>query len=65
MCKYPEIEVELVGQNGNAFAILANVSKALKKGGVPKEEIDKYMDEAMAGDYNHLLRTTMEWVEVY
>lgn len=62
--KYPDIEVELLGQDGNAFAILGAVKKALKRAGVPQTEIDAYMAEAMAGDYDHLLQTTMRWVEV-
>jgi hypothetical protein len=33
--KYPEIEVELIGTDGNAFAILGKVQEALKRGGVP------------------------------
>jgi hypothetical protein len=65
MCRYPEIEVELVGQDGNAFAILGKVQKALRRAHVSEEEIKEYYDEATAGDYNHLLRTTMDWVEVY
>lgn len=62
--KYPEIEVKLVGKNGNAFAILGAVRKALQQAGVPKEERDAYMDDAMAGDYDHLLQCTMRWVTV-
>ena len=64
MVKYPEIEVELTGQDGNAFAIMGAVSKGLRKGGVSKEEIDQCMNEMMSGDYNHLLRTAMAWVSV-
>ena len=33
-CKYPEVEVELVGQDGNAFVIMGAVSKALKRADV-------------------------------
>ena len=62
--KYPQIRVKLVGEDGNAFAILGKVQKALRKGGVAKVEIDKYLEEATSGDYDHLLTTTMEWVEV-
>ena len=62
--KYPDIHVELVGQDGNAFAILGNMQRALRRGGVPKEEIDKFMAEAMSGDYDHLLQTCMAWVDV-
>ena len=40
------------------------VSKALRKGGVEKAEVDKFMAEAMSGDYNHLLQTAMKWVTV-
>ena len=64
MVKYPDVEVELVGQDGNAFAILGAVSKGMRRGGVPKTEIDLFMAEAMNGDYNHLLQTCMKWVNV-
>lgn len=62
--KFPEIEVKLVGQDGNAFAILGRVAKALQAHGVEKAERDAFFNEAMAGDYNHLLRTVMLWVTV-
>ena len=62
--KYPEVEVQLVGQDGNAFAIMGRVMGALKKAGVPKDEIDAYYKESTAGDYDHLLRTACEWVSV-
>ena len=61
--KYPDIQVRLVGEDGNAFAILGRVSKALKRAGVDRSDIDKFMAEAMNGDYNHLLRTCMAWVD--
>ncbi len=64
MPKYPEIEVELIGQDGNAFAIMGAVQKALRKGGVSKDEIDEYLKESMSGDYDNLLRTAMNWVSV-
>ena len=60
--KYPEVEVQLAGEDGNAFAILGRVSKALRRGGVSREDITTYQAEATAGDYDHLLRTTMRWV---
>lgn len=60
--KYPEVNVPLVGEDGNAFAILGRVQKALRSAGVPKEELDAYFAEATSGDYDHLLRVTMEWV---
>ena len=62
--KYPEIEVKLVGENGNAFVIMAIVQKAMRKAGLSKAEIDAYHAEAMSGDYDHLLLTTMRYVVV-
>ena len=64
MTKYPEIEVQILGRDGNAFAIMGAVSNALRKGGVSKEEINEYTSESMSGDYENLLRTAMRWVSV-
>lgn len=63
--KYPDIEVELTGTDGNAFAILAKVRTSMRKNGVPKEEIDKFSDEATSGNYDHLLQTVLAWVDTY
>ncbi len=63
--KYPEVKtVKLVGEDGNAFAILGRVMKAMKVAGLPKEVQDAYFTEATSGDYDHLLQTTMKWVKV-
>ena len=64
MTKYPEIEVQILGRDGNAFAIMGAISTALRKAGVPKEEINQYTSESMSGDYENLLRTAMKWVTV-
>ena len=63
--KYPEIEVQLDGTDGNAFALIGKVQKALKEAEVSKEELDEFFNEATSGAYNHLLRTCMAWVNVY
>lgn len=62
--KYPHVTVQLTGQDGNGFFIIGRVSRALKEAGVPKPEIDEYTNGAMSGDYDNLLRVTMETVEV-
>jgi hypothetical protein len=62
--KYPEIEVQLSGEDGNAFAILRTVTTALRRAGIAKEERDSFFDEATSGDYDHLLQTSMSWVTV-
>ena len=62
--KYPEIKVQLTGEDGNPFAIIGKTSRALKRGGVSAEEVREFQDEAMSEDYDHLLQTAMRWVEV-
>lgn len=62
--RHPEIEVQLTGEDGNAFAIMGKVRKALQRGGVDKEEIDEYMKLAMSGDYNNLLNVSQQFVTV-
>lgn len=62
--RYPDIEVQLVGMDGNAFAIVGRVQRALRMAGVPGEEINEFHREATSGDYQHLLRTCMKWVSV-
>ena len=62
--KYPQIKVELISNDGNAFSILGSVKRALKNGGVSADEITKFYEEATRGDYNHLLSTVMDWVVI-
>jgi hypothetical protein len=62
--RFPDVTVRLVGEDGNAFAILGAVTKALRKAGATPEEIREFTDEATSDDYDHLLATVMAWVEV-
>jgi hypothetical protein len=64
MPKYPNVAVQLSEGSGNAGAIMGAVVDGLRRAGVPREEINKYRAESMAGDYDHLLRTAMAWVDV-
>ena len=61
---HPEIEVKLLGEDGNAFSIMGKVTQAMKRAGVDKAERDAYQAEAMSGDYDHLIQTTMRFVTV-
>jgi len=62
--KYPDIEVELSGQDGNAFAIIGRVSKALRRANVPQADQDAFRKEATSGDYDNVIQTAMKWVNV-
>ncbi len=62
--RFPDVEVQLVGTDGNAYSIMGTVATALKRGGATQEEIAEYQQESMSGDYDNLLRTAMKWVVV-
>lgn len=61
--KYPNITVEMVGQDGNAFAILGRCKQAARTARLEKAEIDAFITEATSGDYDHLLQTAMHWFD--
>ena len=48
--------------DGNAFAIVGAVSRALKKAG-QGDKVAEYQAKAMSGDYDHLLAVSMEYAE--
>ena len=62
--RYPDVTVQLVGEDGNAFAVLGCVQRALRRAHVADEQVQQFFAEATAGDYDHLLATAMEWVDV-
>lgn len=62
--KFPHVSVKLVGTDGNAFAIIGTVSSALRRAKVPDADVREFQREATSGDYNHVLCTCMNWVNV-
>jgi hypothetical protein len=62
---YPDIEVQLTGEDGNAFFIIGRVTKALRRAGVENDMIESFTNEAMSGDYDNVLTTSMRWVAVH
>jgi len=54
----------LVGLDGNSFSILGRAKKVAKKAGWSWEEIDKFINEATRGNYDHLLATVMDYFDV-
>ena len=61
--KYPDVKVPLLGEDGNAFAIIGRTTKELKRAKVGSDEVESYMKEAMSGDYDNVLRVTQRWVD--
>jgi hypothetical protein len=62
--KYPNVEVQLTGEDGNAAFIMGRVGRALREAGLSEDEIDDYYAESMSGDYDNVLRTAVKWVSV-
>ena len=61
MSQQRKVKLTLVGLDGNAFALMGAFSKAARRQGWTKEEIDDVLNEARKGpDYDHLLATLME-----
>jgi len=57
-------EVKLIDEDGNAFAIIGRVSRALRNAGADKEYVDQFRKEAMSGDYDNVLQTAMKYADV-
>jgi hypothetical protein len=62
--RHPEVVVRLTGGDGNAFAVLGAVRRALREAG-HADEVDEFFAEATSGDYDTLLRTCMRWVTIH
>lgn len=62
--RFPDITVELCGHDGNAWNIIARVTRALREAGIDEATRLEFTHEATVGDYDHLLTTCMRWVEV-
>jgi hypothetical protein len=62
--KYPDVVVQLIGTDGNAYALLGQVNRALRQAGVSQAERDAFRQEATQGNYDQLLGTIMRWVDV-
>jgi hypothetical protein len=63
--RFPDVHVQLSGKDGNVFAIIGRVRKALRKGGANQEQLDDFTKEVMnAGSYDDALITVMRWVDV-
>lgn len=62
--KFPHVTVELSDVDGNSMVLLGRTRRAMRKAGVPDDEIEAFSEEAISGDYDHLLQTIMRTVNV-
>ena len=61
---FPEVEADLSNCDGNVFAVIGTVKKAMKRARIDQEAIDAFQAEATSGDYDHALQTCMRTVDV-
>lgn len=52
-----KVKLKLVGLDGNAFNLMGAFSRAAKDQGWTEAEVKEVIDEAMSGDYDHLVAT--------
>jgi hypothetical protein len=62
--RYPNVTCRLVGTDGNAFALIARVKRALERAGVPEDEVQEFVKQATSSDYDKLLLVIHDWVVV-
>jgi len=58
-----KVKLNLVGCDGNSFAVLGAFKKAAREQGWRYDEITRVTEEAMSGDRDHLLSTILSHVE--
>lgn len=56
-----KVNLELVGLDGNAFALMGAFSRQARKENWEKDEIDAVLAECMSGDNDHLLQTLIKY----
>jgi len=67
--KYPSVQVKLVGEDSNAFAIMGRCKEAVREEYRGDREeanriVKEFNEEATKGDYGHLLCTVMDFFSV-
>ena len=55
-----KIKLDLVGLDGNAFALMGAFQKQARREGWTKDEIKIVLDKCTSGDYDNLIITLMD-----
>lgn len=59
----PTSSEDLLGIDGNAFSVLGHTARLLRQAGASEAFKDAYMAEAMSGDYDHVLATSVAFLD--
>ncbi len=63
--RYPDVKVQLGGEDEYYLLLMGRCIEAARRGGVPPAEITAFKAEATGGNYDDLLCTTINWFDVY
>lgn len=61
---YPKVVIQLPREEGNVFAVVQHVSKALRDANVPDDRVLQYLHETAGHDYATAIMVTKSWVNV-
>ena len=57
-------QLQLSEQDGNAFFIIGRAVGVARRSGWSEDEINKFREDAMSGDYDHVLQTCFKYFDV-
>ena len=62
---YKHVEVPLIGHDGNIFAIIGTVSKAIRRAGASRQIVDAFQKQVTSADsYHAALAVVCDWITV-
>jgi len=62
--KYPRVKVQVTGPHGGFYPTVAAVQAAMRRAGVPLQELSNFYQDAAESSDDNLLRTCLRWVDV-
>jgi hypothetical protein len=62
--RYPRVKMQMTGSYGGFFPTVAAVQDAMRRAGIPLQELSNFCADASASDDDNLLKTCMRWVDV-
>ncbi|MDY6948937.1 MAG: hypothetical protein SXG53_24855 [Pseudomonadota bacterium] len=63
--KFPDVHVQLSGEDGNVFSIIGRVTQALRRAGCAPSEIVEFQKQVQSSQsYDDALDVVMQWVNV-
>ena len=62
--RYPHVRAHVAGAYGGLYPTVAVVQAAMRRAGIPLEELSNFCAEAAEAQEDNLLRTCLRWVDV-